>query len=67
MPWIFSAKLHKHFFTISPPRRNNLGFTAAEMVCTATIFLVAIASIFNIYTTLQEREKQILTGTELTQ
>jgi hypothetical protein len=37
------------------------------MVCTAAIFLVAMAGIFKIYGTLQEREKQILTRSELTQ
>jgi type II secretory pathway pseudopilin PulG len=68
MPWIFSVNLRKHFLKISPlPWRNKLGFTAVEMVCTAAIFLVATAGIFKIYSTLQEREKQILTRSELTQ
>jgi hypothetical protein len=37
------------------------------MMCTATIFLVAAAGMFKIYSTCQEREKQILTRSELTQ
>ncbi|MDR0590420.1 MAG: hypothetical protein LBG09_00995 [Puniceicoccales bacterium] len=68
MPWIPSATLHRQFSKISPsPQHNKLGFTAVEMVCTAAIFLAAAASIFKIYSTLQEREKQILTRSELTQ
>jgi hypothetical protein len=63
-----SAKLGKQFLKNSPfPWHNNLGFSAVEMVCTTAIFLVAIAGIFKIYTTCQEREKQILARSELTQ
>ncbi|MDR0418047.1 MAG: type II secretion system GspH family protein [Puniceicoccales bacterium] len=64
---VFSHKNFSSIGSLNTKISNYSGFTAIEIVCTISIFLIIVAGILKIQQSFQGREKQIRTRTEMTQ